>query len=46
MILGRISDKVKKLLRGEVASADKPNPKQALDLYWDPAMAEVLETWG
>jgi ubiquinone/menaquinone biosynthesis C-methylase UbiE len=46
MILERITGKVKRLLRRGEAGPANGSDKQALDIYWDPAMAEVLETWG
>ena len=46
-MLGRITRKLKRFVRGaEPESADKAGREQALDLYWDPQFAEVLETWG
>ncbi len=44
---GRIARKLKRLVRGPAPqSTDNTGSKQALDLYWDPEMAEILETWG
>ena len=44
---GRIARKLKRLVRGPAPQAtDNTGDKQALDLYWDPEMAEILETWG
>src|SRR5450759_5296338 len=46
-MLGRLTQKMKKLVRGaETQATDNSGSKQALDLYWDPEMAEILETWG
>src|SRR5438128_3876152 len=46
-MVGRLTQKLKRLVRGaEPQSTDNAGSKQALDLYWDPEMAEILETWG
>ena len=46
-MVGRIKQKLRRVLRGgDPQPADNPGDKQALDLYWDSEMAEVLETWG
>ena len=46
-MVGRLTQKLKRLVRRAAPqSADNGGSKQALDLYWDPEMAEILETWG
>ena len=47
MMVGRLARKLKRLVRGSgPQTTNNEGSKQALDLYWDPEMAEVLETWG
>jgi len=47
MLAGRLTRKLKSLVRGTASSSAKnAASKQDLDVYWDPEMAEVLETWG
>ncbi|MDX6612609.1 MAG: hypothetical protein QOD75_1795 [Blastocatellia bacterium] len=46
-MLGRIARKLKRVALGAPPSTtDSGGDKQALDVYWNPEMAEVLETWG
>lgn len=46
-MLGRLTGKLKRVMRGAKAHpTENTGDKQALDLYWDPEMAEILETWG
>jgi ubiquinone/menaquinone biosynthesis C-methylase UbiE len=44
-----IAEKLKRLLKSSNVLSEREldgSASQDLDVYWDPAMAEILETWG
>lgn len=41
-----ISGKLRRLLKSADTNCPDASRNQDLDVYWDPAMAQILETWG